>query len=62
MHALLLPGWKSRAALIAQELLQPLLHVNDKDRAVAPAPLAALPDMLLLPVRWARLLLRVLFG
>lgn len=62
VHALLLPRWKSRAALIAQDLLQPLLHVNDKDRAVAPAPLAALPDMLLLPVRWARLLLRVLFG
>ena len=56
VHALLLPRWKGRAALLAQDLLHPLIHVNEKDRAVAPA----LPDALLLPVRWARLLLRVL--
>jgi hypothetical protein len=51
VHALLLPRWRDRATLIAHDLLGPLVQVNEKDRAVAPA----LPDPLLLPVRWARL-------
>ena len=58
VHALLLPRWRDRAALIAQDLLHPLIHVNEKDRAVAPA----LPDALLLPVRWARLGWRTIRG
>jgi len=58
LHALLLPRWRDRAALIAQDLLHPLLRVNEKDRAVAPA----LPDALLLPVRWARLGWRTICG
>jgi hypothetical protein len=51
VHALLLPRGRDRATLIAHDLLGPLVQVNEKDRAVAPA----LPDPLLLPVRWARL-------
>ena len=58
LHALLLPRWRNRAALIARDLLDPLVQVNEKDRALAPA----LPDALLLPVRWARLGWRTIRG
>jgi hypothetical protein len=58
LHTLLLPRWRDRAALIARDLLSPLVQVNENDRAVAPS----LPDPLLLPVRWVRLSWQVVRG